>query len=110
MMSLAEQEYDQRTSVFLILSMFTGSLPVLMKALGQGPTRAGAAHCILSRLLDKRVLSEEQVAVSASLMAGMQGLHRLSVMLRPAYREEEEEEAAVGKVSFKLEHPMLWCL
>lgn len=66
---------------------------VLMQALGQGPVRAGAAHCVLSRLLDRRHLTEEQVA---ALMARMQGLQRLSVMLRPAYRQEEAEQAAVG--------------
>ena len=64
-----------------------------MQALGQGPVRAGAAHCVLSRLLDRRHLTEEQVA---ALMARMQGLQRLSVMLRPAYRQEEAEQAAVG--------------
>ena len=66
---------------------------VLMQALGQGPVRAGAAHCALSRLLDRRHLTEEQVA---ALMARMQGLQCLSVMLRPAYRQEEAEQAAVG--------------
>ncbi len=69
---------------------------MLMTALGQGPIRAGAAHCIISRLLDRSLLSEEQVAEIAGLMARMQGMQRLSVMLRPAYREGEDEQAATG--------------
>ncbi len=69
---------------------------MLMQALGQGPVRAGASHCVLSRLLDREHLAEEQIAESEALMARMQGLQRLSVMLRPAYREEEAEQAAIG--------------
>lgn len=69
---------------------------VLMQALGQGAVRAGAAHCVLSRLLDRSHLAEEQVAECEGLMARMQGLQRLSVMLRPAYQEEEAEQAAIG--------------
>jgi len=69
---------------------------VLMQALGQGPVRAGAAHCVLSRLLDRAQLADEQVAESESLMARMQGLQRLSVMLRPVYQEGEAEQAAIG--------------
>lgn len=72
---------------------------VLMQALEQGPVRAGAAHCVLSRLLDRSHLAEEHVAESEALMARMQGLQRLSVRLRPAYQEGEEEQAAIGDAS-----------
>ena len=69
---------------------------VLMQALGQGPVRAGAAHCVLSRLLDREQLAEGQIAECEGLTARMQGLQRLSVMLHPAYQEGEAEQAAIG--------------
>ena len=70
---------------------------MLAKAMEQGPLRCRAAYSVLSGLLDRSMMPEEQVAEREALLARMQGVRRFSALLCPMYvQEEDKEEAHAG--------------
>ncbi len=77
--------------------MCPGGVVVLAKAMEQGPLRCRAAYSVLSGLLDRSMMPEEQVAEREALLARMQGVRRFSALLCPMYvQEEDKEEAHAG--------------
>ncbi len=77
--------------------MLPGGVVLLAKAMEQGPLRSRAAYCVLSGLLDRSMMLEEQVAEREALLARMQGVRRFFALLCPMYvQEEERDEATAG--------------
>ncbi len=91
--------------------MCLGGVILLAKAMEQGPLRSRAAYCVLSGLLDRSMMPEEQVAEREALLARMQGVRRFSALLCPMYVQKEEKEAKAGDICMEglVSHkPVVW--